>query len=370
MAKITMPFFQATSSKLPLTKEVVNVSGNNYPAAGPYYMSRNAPDDLTQLRQNKFWKAGPGRNRPRNLTGLDLKWNLNEQTAFNQTKNNELDEGPLPAAEVQGVANQYGVNKTRFWTKPVNCTGYLPMNTANNLFKANLPLRQALNYVVSRGPYVSQAGPYAGQPWTHLFNPGVPGWRNTVIYKQNLNTAKRLAAGHMKDGKITVYFRSSGTTNPAQAQIVKNDLRALGFSDNNITMKGFSGGDIYDAMGKRGTDADLGVSMGWCSDYPDPYDWINVLLYGPSIQAENNVNYSYFNNPTWNRRMAAAAKLVGPNRLKVYGQMDIDIMKKAAPVAVERTYNNRYFFSNRVNPKGLVYQGIYQDWSIPAMALK
>ena len=27
MAKITMPFFQATSTKLPLTKEVVNVTG-------------------------------------------------------------------------------------------------------------------------------------------------------------------------------------------------------------------------------------------------------------------------------------------------------------------------------------------------------
>ena len=370
MAKITMPFFQATSSKLPLTKEIVNVSGNNYPAAGPYYMSRNAPDDLTQLRQNKYWKPGPGRNRPRNLTGLDLKWNLNEQTAFNQTKNNELDEGPLPAAEVQGVANQYGVNKTRFWTKAVNCTGYLPMNTANNLFKANLQLRQAVNYAVSRGPYVAQAGPYAGQPWTHLFNPGVPGWKSVTLYKQNLATAKRLAAGHMKDGKITVYFRSSGSTNQAQAQIVKNDLQTLGFKSGDITMKGFSGGDIYDAMGKRGTDADLGVSMGWCSDYPDPYDWINVLLYGPSIQAENNVNYSYFNNPTWNRRMASAAKLVGPKRLQVYGQMDIDIMKKAAPMAIERTYNNRYFFSNRVNPKGLIYQGIYQDWSIPALALK
>ena len=25
---------------------------------------------------------------------------------------------------------------------------------------------------------------------------------------------------------------------------------------------------------------DMGVSMGWCSDYPDPYDWINILLYG------------------------------------------------------------------------------------------
>jgi peptide/nickel transport system substrate-binding protein len=370
MAKITMPFFQATSSKLPLNKEVVTVNGNNLPSAGPYYMSRNDVNQLTSLRQNKYWKPGPGRNRPRNLTGLDLQWNLNEQTAFQQTKDNQIDEGPLPAAEVQGIASQYGVNKSRFWTKPVNCTGYLPMNTANNLFGKNLPLRQAINYAVSRPPYVQQAGPYAGQPWTHLFNPGVPGWKNVTLYKKNLTKAKQLAAGHMKDGKITVYYRSSGTINPAQAQIVRQDLINLGFSSGNITMKGFSGGNIYDAMGKKGNDADMGVSMGWCSDYPDPYDWINILLYGKSIQDENNVNYSYFNNPKWNKRMENAAQLVGPKRLAVYGQMDIDIMKKAAPVAVERTYNNRYFFSNRVNPKGLVYQGIYQDWSIPALALK
>jgi len=371
MAKITMPFFQATSTKLPLSKEVVNVNGpGDLPSAGPYVVTRNDVNQLTSLRQNPKWTPGPGRHRPRNLTGLDLQWNLNEQTAFNQTKANQLDEGPLPAAEVQGVAGQYGVNKSRFWTKPVNCTGYLPMNTANNLFKSNLRLRQAVNYAVTRSTYVAQAGPYAGQPWTHIFNPGVPGWRNVSIYRKNLTKAKQLAAGHMKDGKITVYFRSSGTTNNAQAQIVKDDLRNLGFSDNNITMKGFSGANIYDAMGKRGNDADMGVSMGWCSDYPDPYDWLNILLYGPSIQDENNVNYSYFNNPTWNRRMANAAKLVGPKRLKVYGQMDLDIMQKAAPMAIERTYNNRYFFSNRVDTKGLVYQGIYQDWSIPAMALK
>jgi ABC-type oligopeptide transport system substrate-binding subunit len=135
-------------------------------------------------------------------------------------------------------------------------------------------------------------------------------------------------------------------------------------------MKGFSGADLYDAMGHKNTDLDMGVSMGWCSDYPDPYDWINILLYGKSIQAENNVNYSYFNDPKWNTKMEKAARLVGPNRLKVYGQMDIDIMNQAAPMAIERTYNNRYIFSNRVNPKSLIYQGIYQDWSIPALALK
>ena len=45
-------------------------------------------------------------------------------------------------------------------------------------------------------------------------------------------------------------------------------------------------------------------------------------------------------------------------------------MNQAAPMAIERTYNNRYIFSNRVDPKSLVYQGIYQDLSIPALALK
>ena len=69
MAKITMPFFQATSTKLPLTKEIVNVSGQNLPSAGPYYISRNDVNQLTSIRQNKFWKKGPGRTRPRNLTG-------------------------------------------------------------------------------------------------------------------------------------------------------------------------------------------------------------------------------------------------------------------------------------------------------------
>jgi ABC-type transport system substrate-binding protein len=371
MAKITMPFFQATSTKVPLTKEVSTISNiKQMPTAGPYGFSRNIVNQLTQIRQNPFWKKGPGRQRPRNLKGLDFRWNLNEQTAFNQVKANQLDEGPLPAAEVEGVAKKYGVNKTRFWTKPVNCTGYLPLNMSRSLFAGNTNLRKAINYAVNRKDYVSQAGPFAGQSWTHIFNPGVPGWKNVSIYKRNLKTAKKLAKGHFKSGKITVGYRSSGTINPAQAQIVRRDLIQMGFKAGNITMKPYSGADIYDAMGVRGNPLDMGVSMGWCSDYPDPYDWINILLYGPSIQAENNVNYSYMNIPKWNKKMASAARLVGPKRLRVYGNLDLQIMNQVAPMAVERTYNNRYFFSNRVNPKSLIYQGIYQDWSIPALALK
>jgi peptide/nickel transport system substrate-binding protein len=372
MAKITMPFFQATSTKLPLTKEVVNVSGQALPSAGPYYMSRNDVNQLTSLRQNKYWKKGPGRNRPRNLTGLDVQWNLNEQTAYTQTLANQLDEGPLPAANVQEVANKYGVNKTRFWTQPVNCTGYLPMNMARSAFGKSTKLRQAVNYAVDRKAYVQQAGPYAGQPWSHIFNPGVPGWSKSQPYPLNKpNIAKaRSLAGNISGKDITVGYRSNASSNVAQSQIVKRDLMRMGFAENNIHMKAFSGAQLYDAMGVKGNDLDMGVSMGWCSDYPDPYDWINVLLYGNAIQSENNNNYSYMNISKWNKKMEAAARLVGPKRLSTYSKIDLDITKQVAPMGIERTYNNRYLFSNRVNPKSLIYQGIYQDWSIPAMALK
>ena len=33
-------------------------------------------------------------------------------------------------------------------------------------------------------------------------------------------------------------------------------------------------------------------------------------------------------------------------------------------------YNNLFLFSNRVDPRSLVYSPVYTDWSIPALSLK
>ena len=364
LSKITLPFFQATSTRLPLNREVVFVNGaGDLPSAGPYAYTRNDVNRLTSIRRNPYWRRGPGRQRPRNLDGLDVLWNLNEQTAFEQVKNNELDEGPLPAAEVQGVANQYGVNRTRFWAKSQGCLGFLPMNLANDLFRGNPRLRQAINYAISRRAFSTQAGAYASTPWTHILTPGVPGWRNENPYPRDpdLPRARALAAGHFRDGKITVYYRSSGSTNQAQAQVVKQDLLNLGFQESNITMKGFSGGNIYTAWGTRGNDADIGVSMGWCSDYPGRDGAADIAA---------ALTTSYTSSPRWWRKLEAASKLFGRKRSDALGRLDIELMKKLAPIAPQRTYLNRYFFSDRVDPKSLVYQAVYLDWSIPALALK
>ena len=67
------------------------------------------------------------------------------------------------------------------------------------------------------------------------------------------------------------------------------------------------------------------------ADYPDPFDFINVLLDGGNIQESNNTNYAYFNNAKYNKQMNELAKLSGDLRYAGYGKLDIDIMRSSAP---------------------------------------
>ena len=87
--------------------------------------------------------------------------------------------------------------------------------------------------------------------------------------------------------------------------------------------------------------------IGWFADYPDPYDFINILLYGKTIAKANNINTAYFDDPVFNRKMEEASRLVGPARAKAYAQLDADLTL-AAPFAVYGNSNAREFVSERI----------------------
>jgi ABC-type oligopeptide transport system substrate-binding subunit len=352
LTKLTMPFFQATSTKVPPTHEVTGA----YPSAGPYRFTRNDVNVLTSIRRNPYYRG----TRPHNLTGVDVEWN------FKQTPGDTPDETSPSPDQIPGLVAKYGVNKSRFWAKPENCVGWLLFNNKHGLFKNNISMRKAVNWAVDRKAYVATAGPYVGSPWTHLLPPGSPGsigTRKLQPYSPspNLARAKKLAKGHFKDGKIVVGYRSSGTINPAQAQVVRHDLIRLGFKPENISMKPYQ----CEFGHCLGDNWDLLTSMGWCTDYPDPY-----LVLRSFLLSNAYFDYPSLANARYEAKVRAAARLVGNARFRAFGKLDLEIMNKLAPVAVMRTYNNRYFFSNRVDPRGLSYQAVYSDWSIPALALK
>jgi ABC-type oligopeptide transport system substrate-binding subunit len=370
MAKITMPFFSATSPKLPLKTEKIGVSGGSpLPTAGPYYVSFREANRSITLKRNPFYKKGPGRTRPHRLNGVQITVGVNEEAGYRQTLANQLDEGPLPAAEVASVSRKFGVNKTRFWVKPRVCNSYLAMNTSRPLFRNNVGLRKAVNYIIRRQQMVNQRGLYSGVPWDHVLPPGMPGASSKHVYPlktANLTRARALARGKTRGGKANYFFFNNSAAATNIMELNRQDLSRIGLE---IEPKGFQGFDLYTAAGKRGSQHDI-TQAGWCQDYPDPYDFVNILLFGGNIQADNNNNLAYWNNAAYNKKMNRAAKLLGQARLRTYGALDLDIIKNQAPWAVYATASNRYIFSNRVNPKSLVYQGIYEDWSIPQLALK
>jgi peptide/nickel transport system substrate-binding protein len=338
---LAMPFFQATSTELPLKTEVTT----GYPSAGPYYFAANQVNTLTSLRKNRHW----GGHRPQHLDGVDVHWN--------QTENVEppFDLTTPPAADIPKLIERFGINRTRFWRMPVNCLGFIPFNNSNGIFAGNAQLRKAVNWALDRTEYFG--GSYTVTPWTHLLTPLTPG-AVTAKKKQpygrraNMAKARKLAAGHLRDGRITVAYRSSGTVKPQQAQIVRKALIQLGFDPAKIVMKGVTGAEIFDAPG-----VDMAVSMGWCSDYQNEGSALHSIL-----------GLAHFAG--YDAKIAAAERLQPNQRAKALGKLDIEVMKNVAPLAPMAYYNNLFFFSNRVDPRSLVYNPTYTNFSIPSLALK
>ena len=97
----------------------------------------------------------------------------------------------------------------------------------------------------------------------------------------------------------------------------------------------------------RGEPFDMTIE-GWHADYPDPANFINVLLDGRRIQAENNVNTSYYRGqgtPRFYAKLDRAYRTAGAKRLTQYGNLDIEMMRTGAPSAPYISGNIRNFLS-------------------------
>jgi ABC-type oligopeptide transport system substrate-binding subunit len=111
-----------------------------------------------------------------------------------------------------------------------------------------------------------------------------------------------------------------------------------------------------DKEGTRGEPFDM-TDEAWTADYADPFDFINVLLDGRTIQASNNHNLAYFNDPSYNKKMTQASLLTGAKRYQAYGALDIDVTKNAVPLVPRSNGNNRIFVSKHVGC--FTYNSIY-----------
>ena len=343
LARIAMPFFQAVPSSF-VAK--LDPNGENViPGCGPYWISARTPNQSITVKRNPFYKG----SRPHNFNEIDYKignsLQVMEQNVLNGTT--DLTYEP-PPNDIKGLVDKYGVNKSVVYIKPALSILYWALNNDRPLFKNNPKLAQAVNFAVDRRALLAQSGFGAGVKFDHILPPGLagaarPGVTGYPLKSADIKKAKTLSSGHTGDGKATIWVRNTGV-GPLQAQIVQFDLAQIGIKSD---IQQLNGGVYYTKAGVRGASFDI-IRAGWIADYPDPYDFINVLLDGGLIQDSNNVNLAYFNNPAYNKQMAAAARLVGSSRYSTYGSLDVDIMKNAPPWIVTYATTTRMLLSKRV----------------------
>jgi peptide/nickel transport system substrate-binding protein len=343
LAKLGMPFFQALKTNLATDPKGVNA----YPSAGPYYIASRDVGRQIVVKTNKFYKG----TRPHNIETFQIAVNTNLDQSLLQVKANQVDYdmGGLPPSAHADLANQFGVNKGRYWVYPLVETDYVALNTDRPAF-SSVALRKAANFAIDRPAMLRTRGAFAGKRTDQILPPGMGGFRDEKIYPlkgADYAKAKSLAGSNCKSVNL---WTATSVTGQALGQVFKYNLSQIGCD---VNIKLFQGFQIYTAAGAKGADFDAAIA-GWNQDYPDPYDFIDVLLNGNNIHATNNNNLAYLNVPALNAKMAAANKLSGEARYKAYGALDLEITKNYAPWAAYDNRNEREFTSARTG--GYLFQ--------------
>lgn len=333
LARIAMPFFCAVPLDLPSTRQEKSM-----PSAGPYYFASRDPNRLVTLKPNPNYKG----TRPQNadLISVTVNTNLNQSLLQVRSGQADYDLGGLPPTAVSGLAKQYGINKTRFFVHTANIVFYGALNTR----RLDLATRKAINYAVDRPAYTRQAGALAGDPTDQILPPTLAGFRNALIYPVNgADVAKAKQLLGSRHPSLTIYTQS-GQPGEDQAQILRTNLKAIGLD---ATVKALPFAVLNRAIGDPKEPYDIALT-GWFADYPDPADFINILLDGANISSQNNVNVALMDVPAFNDRMRKAALLTGQMRYEIYGKLDVDIMRDVVPWVPMYNGTVREFISDRV----------------------
>jgi oligopeptide transport system substrate-binding protein len=360
LARLAMPFACAIKTNTP-----INPDGIQAPVvgSGPYFIHSWQPRRSIEIRRNRFYN-GP---RPHNVDRIVYDIGLPPATIRLNIQEGRTDHGPVPPAAHSELGRQFGVRKRspgRYFVNPSPVFRYFAMNHERGVFGrpgggahvgvGNVRLKQAVNHAIDRIAMINQRGAYAGVINDQYVPPTMAGFRNRAIYpaRPNVSRARQLASGNLRGGKA-VFYNCNAAVCRATGQILQANLAAIGLD---LDIREFPRATQFTKTGTRGEPFDITLE-GWHSDYFDPYNFI-FLLDGTTIRPQNNVNFSYFNSAAYNRKIRAAASMVGNARYRAFGNLDIDLARNAAPLASYITDNSRFFFSSRV--RNFFYQPLYE----------
>ena len=335
---------------------------NDIPSAGPYYIASYTPRQQLILKRNPNYHG----DRPHHFDEIVFAIGVDSSRALQEVESGKADYAlELPPDAAPRLESAYGRGSKaakeghqQYFISEANAVRYLHMNTSRPLF-ANVRLRRAVNYAIDRPALVAQARRFAtanpfnaGKPIDGYLPPSIAGATEFRVYPvdgPDLRRAKQLA-GRVQ--ATAIMYTPNVPPWLQEAQIVRHDLKPLGID---VEVKEFPLNEFFARIPRRGEPFDLAVS-GWEIGSTDPAQ-VLAIFDGTTIRRTNNQNFSYFDDPAFDRRLKEAATLTGPKRYRVYDRLALELERDYAPAAAIATDASRDFFSARIGCQ--IYQPVY-----------
>jgi peptide/nickel transport system substrate-binding protein len=302
--------------------------------SGPYYFARHIPNKLLVLERNRYYRG----TRPHRVDRIVATIGGDLDDNIRAVENGDAD---VLGIEINresrdALLQRYGLNRRQFFRLRGSAVTALVFNTSRPLFRDNAALRKAINFAVDRTEIVRQA--HASPVWfaktDQIITRWVPGWKDYDIYplaRPDLARARKLAAGNLRGGKAILYAAASTPGILDQANVIVRNLREIGVD---VAVRPMSLDVLNARAATPGEPYDMILAPFPPQGYLDPASMLVRLLGGENgRKPSGNDNFAYFDNAAFNRKLAAANRLLPPKRYRVFSRLDAQIMRTQAPWA-------------------------------------
>jgi oligopeptide transport system substrate-binding protein len=266
-------------------KSVINQYGANwwdghFVGAGPFILkSWVHKSQLTFVPNPNWWGTKP------TLTEIDMPMIVSPDTAWNDFQSKQADIAGVPVADYP-IAKALGPSE--FFEGPQLSIQYLALNDKVAPFD-NVTVRQAFAEAVDRNTIASSVWANTVLPSDHVVPEGMPGYYAGLKgLPFNPTDAKaKLASVYPDVSKVPAvtfeYPKGSTDEDKMMAKLVQDWQTYLGV---HVNLNPVDFGTLLNDLPTNKVQA---YQIGWIGDYPDPQDWMDLVITG---SPNNNMNYS------------------------------------------------------------------------------
>jgi len=313
--KMAMPFASA------VPREVVEKWGEDFSAhvigSGPFMLKEWIPGQrIVAVKSPLYFVKG----EPRLYAIVDLL-GVNQELAWLKFQSGQIDAGGIPPAEFPYVMKNPELRKLALKQTTVT-THYMGMNCQMPPFD-DVRVRRAFNYAIDKNKLIAILNG-RGIAARGVLPPNLPGYNPDLKgYEYDPARARQLLEeAHLRHDFTPQLWLRADETLMLLCESIQQDLDLVGV---HVKLKPLAWGPLLEAI-RQPHNVELFMN-GWEADFPDPENFLSVLLSRKQWGANND---AFYENPKVEALLAQAAPVTDMKlRFELYDEAEKIVVQDA-----------------------------------------